>query len=182
MTLILRSHGANTNVAFDDATGRVLDLRRALFPEVQPRHLFTGIYIVEPDFIARIPPAQKVSVVPVFHGMIREGARLGGIVLDDGAWWDLGSRSEYLAVHGDLASRTMENAPWISPDASVAADAVVTHATAIGARAKVGAGAVLQDCILWDDAAVAPGAHLTRCIVADGVTASGEQTDVDFAE
>ena len=181
VTLILRSHGGNTNVAFDAASGRILDLRRALRPDIEPRHLFTGIYIVEPQFIARIPAAQKLSVVPVFHEMIRAGAKLGGIVLDQGAWWDLGSRSEYLAVHTALAARTTENAPWISPGAALSPDARITGATAIAAGATVGAGAVLHDCILWENTTAAPGARLTRCILADGAIASGEHADVDFA-
>ena len=181
VTLILRSRGGNTNVAFDAAGGRILDLRRALRPEIEPHHLFTGIYIVEPEFIARIPAAQKLSVVPVFHEMIRAGAKLGGIVLDDGAWWDLGSRSEYLAVHAALAARATENAPWISPCAGVAASAKITGTTAIAAGASIGVDAVLHDCIVWDNATVSPGARLTRCILADHATASGEHTDVDFA-
>jgi NDP-sugar pyrophosphorylase family protein len=180
VTLILRSHGGNTNVAFDAASGRILDLRRTLRPEIEPRHLFTGIYIVEPEFIARIPAAQRLSVVPVFHEMIRAGAKLGGIVLDEGAWWDLGSRSEYLAVHAALAASPTNGAPWISPKASVMADARITGATAIAAGANIGAGAVLHDCIVWDNAAVTSGARLTRCILADHATASGEHTGVDF--
>ena len=182
VTLILRSHGGNTNVAFDAASGRILDLRRTLRPEIEPHHLFTGIYIVEPGFIARIPAAQKLSVVPVFHDMIRAGAKLGGIVLDEGDWWDLGSRSEYLAVHTALAARAEKSAPWISPGASLSPDAKITGATAIAAHAKIGAGAVLHDCIVWENATVAPGARLTRCILGDGATASGEHTDVDFAK
>jgi mannose-1-phosphate guanylyltransferase len=180
VTLILRSHGGNTNVAFDTASGRILDLRRALRPEFEPRHLFTGIYIVEPEFIARIPAAQKLSVVPVFHDMIRAGANLGGIVLDDGAWWDLGSRSEYLAVHAALAARVTEHAPWISPYAGISADAKITGATAVAAGAEVGSAVMLHDCIVWQNATVAAGARLTRCIVADGATARGEHADVDF--
>ena len=182
VTLILRSHGGNTNVAFDTASARILDLRRALRPEIEPHHLFTGIYIVEPEFIARIPAAQKLSVVPVFHEMIRAGAKLGGIVLDEGAWWDLGSRSEYLAVHTALATFPTENAPWISPEASLSTNAKISGATAIAAGANIGAGAMLHDCIIWENATVTPGARLTRCILADGATASGEHTDADFAD
>ena len=182
VTLILRSQGGNTNVAFDAANGHILDLRSTLHPAIKPRHLFTGIYIVEPEFIARIPPAQKVSVVPVFHEMIRAEAKLGGIVLDDGAWWDLGSRSEYLAVHTALAADATNGAPWISPEASLSPDAKISGATAISAGAGIGAGALLHDCIVWENATVASGARLTRCILADHATASGEHTDVDFAD
>lgn len=181
-TLILRAHGGVTNVAFDPANQRILDLRRALRQDIEPRHLFTGIYLVEPQFIARIPPGQKLSVVPVFHDMIRAGAKLGGIVLDDGDWWDLGSRSEYLSVHAALARRSARTAPWISPDADIAAGAKITGASSVAAGAKVGAGAQLHNCIVWENAVVASHARLRRCIVADGATASGEHADVDFAE
>ena len=98
--------------------------------------------------------------------------------LDDGAWWDLGSRSEYLAVHAALAGK---GAPWISHCAGVARTAKILGATAIGTGAEIGAGAMLQDCIIWQNATVVAGSRLTRCIIADGATASGEHTDVDFA-
>jgi NDP-sugar pyrophosphorylase family protein len=177
VTLILRSRGGNTNVTFDAATGRVLDLLSALYPDIAPRHLFTGIYIVEPEFIVRIPAARKLSVVPVFHAMIRTEAKLGGIVLDEGTWWDLGSRSEYLAVHAALAEK---GAPWISPAASLSPDAKISGATAIAAGANIGAGAALRDCIVWENATVAPSSCLTRCILADCAAAAGEHTDEDF--
>ena len=59
-----------------------------------PAHLFTGIYCVQPEFIGRIPPAQKLSVVPIFHEMIRAGTPPGGVVVDEGVWRDLGTRDE----------------------------------------------------------------------------------------
>jgi mannose-1-phosphate guanylyltransferase len=151
VTLVLRSRGENRNVLFDGANARILDLRRVLRPEVEPRHLFTGIYIVEPRFIARIPAQQKLSVVPIFHDMIREGAKLGGIVLDDGDWRDLGTRDEYLFAHA-----------------------------ALGGGCPSFPGAELRDCIVWPGGDVAPGAKLTRCIITDGARAEGAHTDVDF--
>lgn len=155
VTLILRSQGGNRNVLFEN--GRVLDLRKQLHPEAEPAHLFTGIYLVEPRFIERIPPGEKLSVVPVFHEMIRGGAKLGGIVLDEGDWRDLGTREEYLA-----ACATLGSALWIAPGA------------------KVGEGAVVRDSILWDGAEVAPGAELTSCVVTDGAVVSGVHVNEDF--
>lgn len=158
VTLVLRSTGENRNVTFDAASGQVLDLRRTLRPELTPTFLFTGIYLVQPEFIARIPAAQKISVVPVFHDMIRAGAKLGGIVLDEGNWRDLGTREEYLA-----ADRAVSGTP-----------------NTIHPTASIGEGAVLDDCIVWENATVAAGASLTRCIVADGAHASGTAVDTDF--
>jgi mannose-1-phosphate guanylyltransferase len=182
VTMVLRSKDGPLQVAFDEGSGRVTDIGGRIDPARVARFLFTGIYLVSPEFIRRIPPATKISVVPIFCEMIRAGARLGGIVLDDGHWWDLGQRDQYLAVHQALAGlESGSPAPWIHPSAQIGAGAEITGATAIGANGIVGAGARLHDCLLWNDATVAPGAVLSRCIVTDGSQAEGEATDFDFA-
>lgn len=180
VTMVLRSSGGPLQVACDVASGRVLDIGGHVDAAAGPRFLFTGIYVVNPEFIRRIPAGEKISVVPLFCEMIREGAKLGGIVLDEGHWWDLGTREQYLAVHRDL-SAIVGGAPWIHPTAKVAPGAEIAGATAIGARSVVNAGARLHDCIVWDDAEIAADARLERCIVTDGTCASGKQIDFDFA-
>jgi NDP-sugar pyrophosphorylase family protein len=179
VTMILRSHGGPLQVGCDTASGRITDIGGRVDATAAPRFLFTGIYLVDPEFIARIPAATKISVVPIFCEMIRTGAKLSGVVIDDGHWWDLGSRESYLAVHRDLARS--QPAPWIAAGAHLAPDAQIIGATAIGTRARIGAGAVLRDCLVWEDAEVAPGALLERCIVTSGACAQGTHTDQDFA-
>lgn len=178
VTMLLRSHGGPLQVACDPASGRITDIGGLVDPAAAPRFLFTGIYLVEAAFIARIPPAQKIGVIPIFCEMIRAGAKLRGVVIDAGHWWDLGSRAHYLAVHRDLAAA--QAAPWIAPDAQVGASAQLLGATAIGAGARIGAGAILRDCLVWDGAQIAPGAVLERCIVTSGARAAGTHVDCDF--
>lgn len=177
VTLVLRSKDGPLQVSCDDGTGRITDLGRRLHPEQTPGFLFTGIYLVEPKFLARIPAATKLSVIPVFLDMIRAGARLGGVVVDDGHWWDLGTREQYLAVHSELAG---QGAPWIDPSARVSQTATLRGACALGPGVVVGDGAVLEDTIVWAGATVAPGAELRRCVVTAGVTAAGIYTDTDL--
>ncbi|EDY19353.1 Nucleotidyl transferase [Chthoniobacter flavus Ellin428] len=136
VTMVLRSSGGPLQVAFDAATGRVTDIGGRVDAAAGPRFLFSGIYLVNAEFIARIPAATKISVVPIFCDMIRAGAKLGGIVIDEGHWWDLGNRENYLAVHTALA--TQEPTPWIHPTAQIAPTATISGATAIGAGARVG--------------------------------------------
>ena len=181
VTMILRSKDGPLQVACDTASGRVTDLSHRVDPASDLRFLFTGIYIVSADFIRRIPPATKISVVPIFCEMIRAGAQLGGIVIDDGSWRDLGSREQYLAVHATLAQGGGREGEWIHPSAQVAPDTRLTGATAVAAGARIGAGAVLRDCIVWENAEVAPGADLTRCIVTRAARAEGTHLDFDFA-
>jgi mannose-1-phosphate guanylyltransferase len=177
VTMILRSGGGPLQVAFDAATSRVTDIGSRVDATAAPRFLFSGIYLVSPQFIQRIPAATKISVVPLFCDMIREGGKLGGIVIDEGHWWDLGSREHYLDVHRDLS----EGQPWIDPTAQIDATAQLLGATAIGPNAKVGPGAILRDTLVWDEGEVAANASLTRCIITTGARAKGQHTDTDFA-
>jgi mannose-1-phosphate guanylyltransferase len=178
VTLILRSQGGPLQVAFDSERGRVTDIGGRVDSSAGPRFLFTGIYVVNPDFIRRIPPGEKRSVIPIFCDMIREGAPLGGIVIDDGQWRDLGARGEYLGAHAALA--LAGNAPWIDPSARVASSAKIRGATAIGAGARVGEHASICDSIVWEGAEIASSTMLNHCIVTDGQLVEGVHSHTDF--
>jgi mannose-1-phosphate guanylyltransferase len=178
VTLILRSHGGPLQVAFDAEGGRVADIGDRVDPSAGPRFLFTGIYVVNPGFIRRIPPGEKLGVIPIFCDMIRQGASLGGVVIDDGQWRDLGVRGQYLDAHAALA--VAGHAPWIDPSARVSPTAKIRGATAIGARAQVGDHASLCDTILWEGAEIASGTMLNHCIVTDGQLVEGIHSHTDF--
>lgn len=177
VTLVLRSKDGPLQVGFDSASGRITDLGKRLHPDKEPKFLFTGIYLVEPSFLQRIPSAIKISVVPTFVDMIRAGARLGGVVIDSGDWWDLGTREQILAVHSSLAA---QGAPWISHSASVGPNVTLKGATAVGPGTTIGAGAILEDTIVWAGAVISEGSHLRRCIVTENTLVSGEHTDADL--
>jgi NDP-sugar pyrophosphorylase family protein len=178
VTMVLRSSGGPLQVAFDAASGRVTDIGGRVDPAAEPRFLFTGIYLVNAEFIARIPAATKISVVPIFCDMIRSGARLGAVVIDEGCWWDLGNRENYLDVHASLA--TGKSAPWIHPTAQVAPSAVVRGATAIGAGVRIGPDARISDSLIWDGAEIASSTVLDRCIVTDGQRVEGSHSHADI--
>ena len=80
VTLVLRSNGGPLQIGFDPDSGRVTDIGGRIRSDDRPRFLFTGIYLVEPSFLARVPPAIPISVVPIFCEMIRAGAPLGAVV------------------------------------------------------------------------------------------------------
>ncbi len=180
VTMVLRSSGGPLQVAFDAACGRVTDIGNRVDAAAAPRFLFTGIYLVNSEFVARIPSATKISVVPIFCDMIRASAKLGGVVIDEGHWWDLGTRENYLAVHRELATR--EPAPWIHPTAEVAPTATISGASAIGAGVRIGAHASLHDTLVWEGAEIASEStsSLNHCIVTDGQCVEGIHSHADF--
>ncbi len=95
VTLALRSQGPLLNVNIDD-NGYVCDMRHILKNQGAKSCLFAGIYIVEKSFLSRLQQGKVESIVIPLVKMIKENPRsLGGAVIDDGYWHDLGTIEEY---------------------------------------------------------------------------------------
>ncbi|MCB1078025.1 MAG: NTP transferase domain-containing protein [Verrucomicrobiae bacterium] len=188
VTMVLRSSGDALQVAWDRESGRVADIRNALGRGGDlPRYQFTGVYFVRPSFLDHLAPGKIESVILPFLEVMRTQDGIGGVVIDEGRWSDLGNRTSYLDASVELAE--MESFPRygrqsaqvrLHPSARIASSALVDSHTVIGEHGEVGEGAVVTDCILWPGSRVAPGASLTRCVVREGEDASGEATDRDF--
>lgn len=173
VTLLLRQDAAVRNVAFDEASGRVLDLRNARGTEHPDQRGFTGVYLVEPAFFRYLIPGKIESVVAGFLRAIEAGEKIGGVTADEGVWLDLGDKASYLAAH--RLGREMlfpAFAPWsaaetlaIHPDARVDISAKVDAASSVGTGAVVEAGAVLENTLVWPGARVPAGARLSGEIV-----------------
>jgi len=95
VTLSLRSTGPLLNVNIDKE-GFVCDMRHILKNQGARKCLFAGIYIVEKSFLQRLEAGKIESIVLPLVEMIKENPRsVGGIVIDDGCWYDLGTVDEY---------------------------------------------------------------------------------------
>ena len=182
-TLALRSSGGQTNVGFDAARGLVTDLRGELGSS-DPRFLYTGVCVVAPELLPKIPPGEPVSFVPVWLDALRSGSKIAGVVLDEGVWRDIGNVDEYMRIHADLASAAVKIDPpatapsgwpvWRMPGAEVSAEAVMGGWNWCGSDCHIGAGARVTDSILWAGSRVEPGAVVEDSVVREGMIAAGE--------
>ena len=184
-TLILRSSGGPLHI--QARNGRVTDIRGKLGNGDDPSFLFTGITILSQEIFRHIPAGEIVSIIPIYLDLIRAGARIGAEVVDEGLWFDLGTRDAYLAAHDLLRPGGFQlsyaRKDWPIPVATnsrIAPGARLQGACAVGAGASVGDGAVLEDCVLWENAVVAPLSRLTRCVVREGMRAAGTGVGLDF--
>lgn len=172
VTLALRSDGDAKHIAVDKCGCRCTDIRGRL-GRAQGTHVFSGIYCVSPEFLAMLPAAEKVSVIPAFLELAQAG-RLGTIILDEGLWFDLGDRAAYLRAHRELLL-----GPALHPDAIIEAGAEV-ESSVVGPGARVHAGAVLRDSIVWPGCIISADAILDACVVFSNTPASGVHRGEDI--
>jgi NDP-sugar pyrophosphorylase family protein len=172
VTLALRSGGPAPHIAFDARSHTVTDIRNKL-GHAEGSHTFSGVYCVDPDFLASIPPHEVISVIPSFLELAAAGG-LGAVVLDDGVWLDLGDRASYLAAHQSL------NLPSpIHPDAELSPTARIEQCV-ISAGSVIGDHASLRNCVIWPAQQIAPYATLESCIVCSGRPVSGRHHNEDL--
>jgi NDP-sugar pyrophosphorylase family protein len=174
-TLALRSTGAERRIQFDAASGLVTDMRGLIGGRPEPAFLYTGVGIFSPEIHNHIADGEIVSIIPVLVDLMRRGARVGGVVMDDGVWFDIGNIDAYLEVHRILAkdahrfSYLPEN--WrraVAQGAVVDPSARLLGGSAAGEGAVVGAGALLEDAVVWPGEKVEPFSTIRRAVLAGG--------------
>ncbi len=174
-TLALRSTGAERRIRFDPQSGLITDIRELIGGRNEPEFLFTGASVISPEVCHHIKSGEVISIIPVLVDLMKSGARVGGVVVDEGVWFDIGNIDAYVAVHKTLASRrhifSYLPPEWmvpIDPSASIDKAANILGATVIGKGATVGFGAFLENAIVWPGEHVAPGAKVVDAVVANG--------------
>lgn len=157
VTLALRSEGVAKHIALEG--DRVTDIREML-GRAPGTHVFSGIYCFAPELLEYLPPGEKVSVIPAFLELAKEG-RLGAVVLDEGEWFDLGDEASYLRAH-----REMRLAEPVHPEAEISPGATVERSV-VGPGASIAAGAVVRDSVVWPGARVKAGEVVEGRVVAE---------------
>jgi mannose-1-phosphate guanylyltransferase len=184
VTLALRETHLGKDVAVEG--NRVVDItNRYGHPG---RYDFAGICIWTRAIFERIPPGRQVSYVSVLAEWIGQGGKIGGVIADDGKWFNIGNRREYLDVHRTIANENwrpayLPKSDWpvrIAPDAQIDSTARLAGFYSIGAGCRIGAEANIEDTILWPGAQIASRSHLRNCIVRSHQTAQGKLSDTDI--
>jgi len=134
---------------------------------------YTGIQVVNPEIIRRIPAGRFVHIIDLYEEMCREGTRLGFMRVDGCLWRDIGTPEDYLRLHEDLfAGKMPQSLPlprpegqWlVSPQASIGGGLQLSGWGCIG-QAEIGQGVSLHNCVVWDDARIPAGSRLADEIV-----------------
>ena len=179
-----RNTGLGAGVVVRD--GRIVEISTKSNPK--ENFDYANISIWNPEIFARIPARRKISFVPILIDWIDQGGTIGGLALDDGNWFNIGSRKEYLDVHRAISNKHWRPAyvktrEWPEPvakSAHVDPTAQVRGCSVVGPDCCVGAEAVLEDTILWRASEIASKSHLHGCIVRSQKRVSGIHRNSDI--
>jgi mannose-1-phosphate guanylyltransferase/phosphomannomutase len=139
----------------------------------------TGIYVMQPEVLAKVPAGEVVDwSADVFPKLLEAGAPLYGWVAD-GYWEDVGSHESYLRAQADVLSGKVnaeidgfEVSPgiWVAEGAEVDPEAILQGPLAVGDYAKIEAGAQLREyTVVGNNVIVKEGAFLHRAVVHNNV-------------
>jgi len=193
IALARRADPRNYGVVSIDPDGRVVSMiEKPSWGEVSDDTVNTGVYIVSPRVLARIPVDEPSDwaqdIIPV---LLEEGRTVIGVVMD-GYWEDVGTFASYSRAQRDvldgivrshvdafevapgvLVATGAELSPeadvrppvYIGPFAKIEADAVVGPYTVVGTNALIRSRAVVDHTVLHPNVFVGNDADLRGSIV-----------------
>jgi mannose-1-phosphate guanylyltransferase len=184
VTLALRKTGLGSAIAFRE--NRVIDISNRY--GVPGEYDFANIAVWNASVFARIPPKEKISFVPILGDWIAQGGKIGGVVLEQGKWFNLGSRAEYFEVHRVILTdgwrpAQVKASDWcapVHPSAVVDPSAQICGCSVVAKDCRVGAGVLLEDTILWPGSQIASKSELIGCIVRAQKTVTGPHRNIDI--
>ncbi len=183
-------------VIVNQETGRIERfLEKPTWGQVFSDTINTGIYLLEPAALARVPVATNYDFSKdLFPSMLRAGAALYGHIAH-GYWRDVGNIEEYRRANEDaLAGRVHvlprgtarqesqatihgEHGAVVGREVRITGSVVLGRSSTIGARAslenvivgagcEIGEGAELRDVVLWEDCHVGKNARVYETVCA----------------
>ena len=175
--------------------GRVLGfVEKPSWEEVGTNTINAGVYVIEPELLRFLPTDTSSIERDFFPRLIQEKVPFYGYV-HPGSWLDIGTTEKYLQAHRELFEdpkrvhrgyRRRGHALWVAPGVRTGerllalgraligsgtelGDGVQLHkSVVIGNSCRIGARAVLENCVLWDGVEIGEGARLKGCIIGDG--------------
>lgn len=130
--------------------------------------LFTGVQVLDPGLLERLPRGPSSSVRDLYAPLIAEGKAVMGVRVS-GPWHDLGSPSLYLASQLALLAREPGRPRSLFGAGARIASGARVKRSVIGPGTLIEAGAAVSGSVLWENVRVGEAARVHGCVVTDRV-------------
>src|SRR5919198_4314200 len=193
LTLVHVPNPLEYGVVITDPDGRITKfLEKPSWGEVFSDTINTGIYVIEPRVLERIPVREAFDFSKdLFPRLLAEGEPLYGYIAD-GYWTDIGSITEYARANADLLSGKVKAEPlgrelmpgvWTGGDVDINESARITGPVFLGEGVKIGphveivgptvlrnyvsvdVGAVVNSSLVWRNSYIGERAEPRGAIV-----------------
>jgi mannose-1-phosphate guanylyltransferase len=171
-------------------------LEKPAADEVTTNLINAGIYVLEPEVLARIPADREVSIEREIFPYLQAERRLRAYV-SSSYWRDIGTPKSYLAASQDVLSgavgaregfdflqvdpsTVLGKGVKVLPPVSIAPGCVLEQGATVGGRSslgrgcRIGQGAVVEGSVLFDGADVEAEAVVRGSIIGPGARVGQE--------
>ena len=143
--------------------------------QVGPRMMFTGVHVISPRLLDRVPPQGEQCIVRTAYRALFETEQGIDAWVHRGYWWEHSTIERYLEGLANVLEGRVA-LPWaeqplvgIDPSAELGPGVELVQPVRIGANARIGAGAKLGPCVeIGAGAQVAAGVRVERSCVWPG--------------
>jgi mannose-1-phosphate guanylyltransferase len=145
--------------------------------------LYTGVCVLSPRLLHRIPPGQAALVADLWAPLLGETRDEIGWLLHPGPFEDLGRPSDFLRASLEALDRGGafpdgggifdSDSRVLSRERSESLDA----SRSVLGRSEIGARVRIADSAVWDGAKIGAGASIRGCLAAGGMVLPGARHD-----
>jgi mannose-1-phosphate guanylyltransferase / phosphomannomutase len=149
-------------------------LEKPSWGEVFSDTINTGIYILEPDVLERVPYKQDYDFSKdLFPLLLRQEAGLYGYIAQ-GYWRDIGNLNEYQEAHIDALTGavkidiagTKQGSVFVGEGTRFTPDNTrITGTVVLGRNCTIGEGVRLSNAVIGDNCVVGPGSTITNSVI-----------------
>lgn len=156
-------------------------LEKPTWGEIFSDTINTGIYIMEPEILDRIPEGiNRDFSREVFPGLLAEGQPPAAYVAQ-GYWKDVGNTVEYLQLHREISAGTIsldipgevkvleEAVLYLGEGAQASDGAWFTGTVVLGDGAQIGEGCRIRDSYIGSETTVDTNVRMRSSVVWNGV-------------
>src|SRR6185503_3148594 len=207
---VRREEVSSYGVVVTHSDSRIVEFQeKPAIEDARSNTVNTGIYIVEPEVIDRIPSGRSYDIGgELFPSLVAEGAAMYGATIPF-QWLDIGKLTDYHAVmqtalRGEInnfgipgteiapgvwaglnVSLNLEQCNIIGPvfiggSATIEDGATIVGPTMIGPGCVVESGAVIEQSVVFDYTRIGSMAHVRNLIISGGYAVDGSGSTLDL--